>query len=93
MKPLYIKKNGVVNKISGVLTGTEVHHIYGFIEHMATLDPVQRIEYIETNANYTPMTVNLSGDHLANYGNWSNFYVLKENKQSACCMAACRKRK
>lgn len=80
MKPLYIKKNGVVNKISGVVTGTEVHHIYGFIEHMATLDPVQRIEYIETNENYTPMTVNLSGDHTANYGSWSNFYLLKENK-------------
>ena len=53
---------------------------YGFIEHMSILDPAQRIEYIGKNKNYKPVTVNLSGDHLANYNDWHDFFVLKENK-------------
>lgn len=53
---------------------------YGFIEHMSILDPAQRIEYIGKNKNYSPMTINLAGDHLANYNEWYDFPVIKENK-------------
>jgi len=52
---------------------------YGFIEHMDVLDPVQRIEYIGINKDYTNLTVNKT-THAASYGSWASFPVLTENK-------------
>ena len=52
-----------LDKIYDILVGYD-DDVYGFIEHMATLVTAERIEYIGRNKNYTPMTVNLSGDHL-----------------------------
>lgn len=59
---------------------TSVLSEFGFIEHMATSDPIARLEYTSANVNFTPMTVNLGGDHLPVYNEWSQFFVLQQNK-------------
>ena len=68
-----------LDKIYDILVGYD-DDVYGFIEHMSTLVTAERIEYIGRNKNYTPMSVNLSGDHLANYGDWHDFFFLRENR-------------
>lgn len=49
---------------------------YGFIEHNATLSPDERIEYIGINADYTPMSINLSTGE-ADYGSWADFPIIQ----------------
>lgn len=56
----------------------EEPEIWGFIEHMNILDPTQRIEYIKTNKNYTPLTID-ANTHTANYGSWSDNPILQAN--------------
>ena len=56
----------------------EEPEIWGFIDHMDILDPSQRIEYIKTNRNYTPLTIN-SSTHTANYGSWEGNPILEAN--------------
>ena len=68
-----------LDKIYDILVGYD-DDVYGFIEHMSTLVSSERIEYIGRNKNYRPMSVNLEGDHLANYGDWHDFFFLRENK-------------
>ena len=53
--------------------------VYGFIEHMAILNPAQRIEYIEKNKNFTPVSMNFS-THVLNYGSWNDFWFLRANR-------------
>ena len=56
----------------------EEPEIWGFIEHMDILDPTQRIEYIKTNRNYTPLTIDDS-THTANYGSWADNPIIQAN--------------
>ncbi len=56
----------------------EEPEIWGFIDHMNILDPTQRIEYIKTNKNYTPLTIS-SSTHTANYGSWADNPILEAN--------------
>ena len=52
--------------------------VYGFIEHMDILSPLQRVEYIGMNANYTPLVVTKGGGYSLN--SWADFLWLKANK-------------
>lgn len=52
---------------------------YGFVEHMDILSPSNRIEYVGINQNFTAMSINLT-EHTTNYGSWSEFPSLVENK-------------
>ncbi len=52
--------------------------IWGFIDHMNILDPSQRIEYIKTNKNYTPLSIS-SSTHTADYGSWEGNPILEAN--------------
>jgi len=45
---------------------------YGFVEHMAIKAPGERIEYEGLNANYTPMSEDLT-NHTTDFGSWSLF--------------------
>ncbi len=56
----------------------EEPEIWGFIDHMNILDPTQRIEYIKTNKNYTPLTID-DNTHTANYGSWAGNPILEAN--------------
>lgn len=56
----------------------EEPEIWGFIDHMNILDPTQRIEYIKTNKNYTPLTID-ANTHTANYGSWVDNPILQAN--------------
>lgn len=53
--------------------------VYGFIEHMDILNPAQRIEYIEKNKDFTPMTMNFTTGAM-NYGSWNDFWFLRANR-------------
>ena len=53
---------------------------YGFVEHMDITNPTQRIEYIGANADYSPVVIDLAGNHTANFNDWTSFFVLTENK-------------
>lgn len=55
-------------------------NVYGFIENMAEMDCSKRITYIDANKNYSPITVDLSGTHLATYNEWADFPIITENK-------------
>lgn len=52
--------------------------VFGFIEHMDILSPSQRIEYIGTNASYTPIAITKGGGYSLN--SWADFPWLKANK-------------
>ena len=57
----------------------EEYYAYGFVEHMDILSPSNRIEYTCRNANFTAMSMDLT-EHTTNYGSWSEFPALVENK-------------
>lgn len=56
----------------------EANPIFGFIEHMNTLAPGSRIEYIGANKDYTPITVTKGGGYSLN--SWAGFEWLEANK-------------
>lgn len=58
---------------------SEEFFTFGFIEHMNVLSPSNRIEYVCSNKNYSPMSINLTS-HETNYGSWAKFPTLVENK-------------
>lgn len=64
-----------LDKIYGLLKSEEY---YGFIEHMDVADPVQRIEYIGKNKDYTPVYRNSDG--TMNLGSWSGYHVIANNR-------------
>lgn len=78
-KPTLDNVNTNVSKILDSLAPFDTD-VYGFIDHGDILDPTQRIEYIGANKNFTPLTINLEGNHQANYGSWADFPILKANR-------------
>ena len=64
-----------LDKIYNILSADGV---FGFIEHMDILSPLQRVEYIGMNANYTPLVVTKGGGYSLN--SWTDFPWLKANK-------------
>lgn len=67
------------DKIDGFKDILDPNPVYGFIEHMATLSPSQRIEYIGANKNYTPFSLN-TGTGAMDLGSWANFPLILSNK-------------
>ena len=57
----------------------EEQYSFGFVEHMDILSPSNRIEYLCLNKYYTAMTINMT-NHTTNYGSWSTFPSIVENK-------------
>ena len=53
--------------------------VYGFIEHLDTLDPANRIEAIGANKDFTPITVDKDA-HTYSLGSWATFPIITENK-------------
>ena len=78
-KPTLDTVNTNVSKILNALAPFDTD-VYGFIDHGDILDPAQRIEYIGANKNFTPLSINLEGNHQANYGSWADFPIIKANK-------------
>lgn len=84
MSKVYVADKETLDEVKA--NTEEVLHIlgsddnsFGFIEHMNTLSPTERIEYIGINKNYTPMSID-DVSHEANYGDWGDFEFLKKNK-------------
>ena len=75
MSRVYVADKETLDKIYDIVSADGV---YGFIEHMATLAPGSRIEYIGKNADYTPISVTMGGGY--SLGSWGNFSVLANNK-------------
>ena len=51
--------------------------IFGFIEHMGTEAPSQRVEYIGINEDYNPISITMGGGY--NLGDWANYKWLRDN--------------
>ena len=71
---VYIADKETLDKIYNILA---VDPIYGFIEHMNILSPMQRIEYIGLNKNFTPVSRNTNGSISLN--DWAGFEILEAN--------------
>lgn len=71
--------HGVVNRNENNRTSArpETTLVFGFREVFGTLDPEQRIEYIEANENYTQFSMNADGTQ--NLGSWDGFDLLEKN--------------
>ena len=66
-----------LDKIYNIIAASQ--GVFGFIEHMATLAPSQRIEYIGANANYRPISLNKSTGEMS-LNDWLDFPIIKANK-------------
>lgn len=69
---IYIADKETLDKVYNLLAPGAV---YGFIEHCATLAPGSRIEYTGANANFTPVSMNMS-THEMSLNSWADFPVI-----------------
>ena len=70
--------DSVDEKVSAILSIEKDENVYGFIEHMGTLSPGSRIEYIGLNKNFSPISITMGGGY--SLGDWANFPLLVNNK-------------
>ena len=70
--------DSVDEKVSAILSIEKDENVYGFIEHMGTLSPGSRIEYIGLNKNFSPISITMGGGY--SLGDWASFPLLVNNK-------------